>query len=254
MFAEAFVSRSEVRLLGFSHLGRFEDWRVFTMTSTDSGRTWTPPAEFPPLPRRAWPQARCVASWGEWLIPFISYEPSGDTSASPMDDGAVSRAFNGVLISGDQGHTWNRSGQTGPTAGWAENTVVELTDGALAMLVRADGTGHLLRSDSTDRGRTWSPPRPSGIPNPGTRCRLLRLADGRIVLLHNPCPTAGVRNPLAMWVSDDDMRTWPWRRVLTDFPGDLRYPDGFADEQEGFVHLAFDYNRHDVIYWAAELP
>ncbi len=62
------------------------------------------------------------------------------------------------------------------------------------------------------------------------------------------------RSPLALWVSDDDMETWGSRRVLTDFPGMLAYPDGQVDADERFVHFAFDYNRHDVIYWGARLP
>jgi len=50
------------------------------------------------------------------------------------------------------------------------------------------------------------------------------------------------------------MGTWGYRRELTDFPGMLAYPDGVVDGDEGAVHFAFDYNRHDVIYWGAALP
>jgi hypothetical protein len=55
-------------------------------------------------------------------------------------------------------------------------------------------------------------------------------------------------------MSADDMATWYSRRIVTDFPGMLAYPDGFVDEQAGLLHFAFDYNRHDVIYWGARLP
>jgi hypothetical protein len=34
----------------------------------------------------------------------------------------------------------------------------------------------------------------------------------------------------------------------------LAYPDGVVDQDERYLHFAFDYNRHDVIYWGAELP
>ena len=27
-----------------------------------------------------------------------------------------------------------------------------------------------------------------------------------------------------------------------------------SDEDERFLHFAFDYNRHDVIYWKIEIP
>ena len=50
------------------------------------------------------------------------------------------------------------------------------------------------------------------------------------------------------------MTTWGYKRVITDFPGQLSYPDGVVSEDEGFVHFAFDYNRHDLIAVSAELP
>jgi len=59
---------------------------------------------------------------------------------------------------------------------------------------------------------------------------------------------------LAIWISDDDMESWGYQRVLTDFPGHLAYPDGVVDTAEEYLHFAFDYNRHDVIYWGAKLP
>ncbi|MHB9033336.1 MAG: hypothetical protein ACYC6L_09840 [Anaerolineae bacterium] len=42
--------------------------------------------------------------------------------------------------------------------------------------------------------------------------------------------------------------------MLTSFPGMLAYPDGELDAGERYIHLVFDYNRHDCIYWGAELP
>jgi predicted neuraminidase len=132
------------------------------------------------------------------------------------------------------------------------------------MLIRADGTGCLHRSDSTDRGRTWSPVTPTAIPNPGTKAQLHRLADGRIALLHNASSATSHpnsktaaqvnRNPLSLWLSADDLATWSYRRDLTDFPGMLAYPDGEVSADGQFIHFAFDYNRHDVIYWGARLP
>jgi len=63
------------------------------------------------------------------------------------------------------------------------------------------------------------------------------------------------RNPLALWISDDDdAATWSYRRVITDFPAMLAYPDGEIDPEERHLHFAFDYNRHDVIYWQVAIP
>lgn len=252
-FSEATVHGGEIRVFIQTHGGYFEDWRDFVLVSRDNGRTWAEPVPFEPLPRRAFVRNLYVASWGEWFLPFQTYDTVPDPAPSPLKDGSH-KALNGVLISRDEGKTWAKSNAIGPTAGWAENNVVELRDGRMVMLIRADGKGYLLRSDSKDKGRTWSPPEPAGIPNPGSKFRLHRLSTGRILLIHNSNPKPGLRNPLALWASDDDMATWAHKRVLTDFPGQLQYPDGFVDEREGYVHFAFDYNRHDLIYVGARLP
>ncbi|MBS11352.1 MAG: hypothetical protein CME19_07105 [Gemmatimonadetes bacterium] len=92
------------------------------------------------------------------------------------------------------------------------------------------------------------------MPNPGTKIRLHRLSDGRIILIHNPNSTPEIRNPLAIWLSDDDTATWAHRRTITDFPGQVSYPDGVVSNDEQFVHFAFDYNRHDLVAVSAETP
>ena len=254
LLSEVIVHGEEIRIMGESHLGRFEDWQVFVLISTDNGETWGTPLPFTPLPRRTFIRNLYISTWGEWFLPFQSYDTVADSAASPLVDGSFKSAVNGVLISNDEGWTWEKSAEAGPTAGWAENNLVELRDGRLVMLIRADRTGSLKRSESTDRGRTWSSPVATDIPNPGTKFRLHRLRSGRIVLIHNPNPNPGVRNPLALWTSDDDMHTWSHKRTLIDFPGQLQYPDGFVDEAEGYIHFAFDYNRHDLIYVGAKLP
>jgi len=264
LFSEMIVREDGTTMFVQTHRGNFSDWRVWTIEGDADARTWSEPKPFELLPRRTFIWNLCVTSWGEWLLPFQTYDTMDDPDPAPHKDGSFQRAMNGVLISADEGRTWTLSNRIGPTAGWAENNVVELRDGRLIMLIRADGTGSLRRSESSDRGRTWSEPEATDIPNPGTRFRLFRLSDERIVLLHNPnartshpnskrqCQVA--RNPLALWVSDDDMESWPEQRVLTRFPGMLAYPDGVVDQEERYLHFAFDYNRHDVIYWGAELP
>ncbi len=240
------------RLLAFVHThdGGFGDWRCWTIESFDDGRTWSDPARLEPFPRNTFVRNLCETTWGEWVFPVQTYlPPEGVTDRREL----LKHGHNGAIISENAGQTWERSEVVGPTSGWVENNIVEVSDENLIMLIRADRTGHLLRSESRDRGRTWSAPRPTRIPNPGAKFRLHRLTDGRICLVHNPNP-GRTRNPLALWISDDEMQTWGYQRVLTDFPGALAYPDGVVDHEERYIHLAFDYNRHDVIYWGAAIP
>lgn len=254
LLSEVCLAGDEIRIMGVTHGGYFERWRNVVITSKDSGKTWSEAVPFEPLPRRTFVRNLYVSTWGEWFLPYQTYDTVDEPDVSPLKDKSFRKALNGVLISQDGGTTWTDSKRTGPISGWAENNIVELRDERMVMLIRADGKGYLLRSESRDRGRTWSSPKPSDIPNPGSKFRLFRLSTGRIVLVHNACGKPGLRNPLALWASDDDMATWAHQRVITDFPGQLQYPDGVVDERDGFVHFAFDYNRHDLIYVGAKLP
>ena len=247
------------------HGGRFDRWRVATTTSSDNGKSWSAPVDFAPLPRRAMIRNLYQTTWGDWLLPFQYYEPASQGwEVSVIDDGSRATPWNGVLIGESPHGPWQEGQRIQGANNWAEVNVVELRDGRLVMLARSDGAGVLLRSESPDRGRTWSPYGRTDIPNPGSKFRLFRLRDGRILLLHNPCgqtkhpnnkPWATVtRNPLALWISDDDMATWGHRQVITDFPGMLAYPDGEIDPGERRLQFAFDYNRHDVIYWSVPIP
>lgn len=260
---EVLVHDGRISIFASLHAGSFDAFHTCLITSSDSGHTWSTPQPFRPLPRRTFVRNRVVCSWGEWVFPFQSYPVmNGNPDTSIWSDGSFKAPAVGALVTPDEGRTWLPSA-TATGVEWAENNIVERADGSLVMLVRADKTGCLWSSVSTDRARNWSVLEPTDIPNPGSKFRLFRLADGRIILIHNPNPsTRGAnatgnqpnRNPMAMWISDDDMKSWGYKRNLTDFPGSHSYPDGFVDEAEGYVHFAYDYNRHDLIYWAAAIP
>lgn len=247
------------------HAGRFDHWETAVIRSSDNGYTWTAPESFAPLPRRSMIRNLYRTQSGSWILPYQYYEPTGNWEASVFDDGSMNHVWNGTLLADSPDGPWRPGGTLQGSRGWAEVNVVELRDGRLVMLARCDGRpngeGCLLRTESTDGGRSWSAYRRSGIPNPGSKFRLFRLSDDRIVLLHNPTPATSHpngkcahRNPLGVWISDDDMETWGDQRILADFPGMLAYPDGEVDADERLLHFAFDYNRHDVIYWRVEIP
>lgn len=264
LLSEAYVEGNDIVILVTTHDGTFGHWQNFTIESPDNGHTWSVPRPLAAMPRRAFARNRYIASWGDWYLPYQSYDTVADWIVAPHADGSFKQPLNGVLISHDKGQTWTPSQSIAGAKGWAENNVVELSDGSMIMLMRSDGDGCLLRSESTDRGRSWSKPVRTDVPNPGSKARLHRFKDGRILLVHNPNPqtshpntrpqAACQRNPLSIWISDDDMRSWGYKRDLTDFPGMLAYPDGVLDESTNTLHIAFDYNRHDVIYWGAKLP
>lgn len=253
LLSEVIVHNNNITIFAHSHQGFFEDWQCFTLTSSD-GYTWGDPKPFEPFPRRTFVRNLYISTWGSWYLPFQSYDTESEPTPSHLKDGSNKWGINGVLISNDEGQTWIKSETLGPQSGWNENNLVELSDSRLAMLCRADGTGRLSYSQSTDLGLSWVPWSDSDIPNPGSKFRLHRLKDGRILLIHNPNSKSGIRNPLSLWISNNDMQSWNHKRVITDFPGKLSYPDGFVEEDESYVHFAFDYNRHDLISVSSSIP
>lgn len=155
----------------------------------------------------------------------------------------------GVLLSDDEGETIRLRGylKGGLHGHLIEPRVIELSDGTVVMLIRSQRDGRLWRAFSKDGGETWSKPERSEIPNPAAKVCILKGKDGRIFLLHNPVDvedqTYGGRNPLSLWISEDDMKTWPIKVELirdADPKACLNYPDGFIDEERKEIVMCWE--------------
>lgn len=250
-----------------THDGTFGDWKEWMTRSGDSGRSWSPLAPVPGrLHERTFLRKHIVTRDGRILLPFQHYLRVDETKSISKKRrfSAPTDPRNGVLMSGDGGETWTEHGSIRLTDdddyhGWAENNIVELEDGRIAMIIRADRLGGVLYyAESTDGGRTWPEfAKKTAIPNPGSKATLYSLGGNRVGLLHNPNPKG--RHPLALWVSFDGMKTWPYRRVLVAESGKgpgkaLNYPDGFVSEDGKWLHFAFDDARYRAVYVGARLP
>jgi hypothetical protein len=272
---ELMVRRDRCTLFFSTHSQTWgHDWQSWRMHSTDGCRTWSKPEPMPGrLARFTFIRNHIVTRDGRILLPFQHYLGPGPGVPPPPPEEKpwhralghyVSNPRNGVLMSGDGGATWTEHGDIRLTDddryhGWAENNVVELSDGRIAMIIRADRLGGVLYyAESKDGGRTWPAMAvKTDIPNPGSKATLYSLGGDAVALLHNPNPKH--RSPLALWVSFDGMKTWPYRRVLVaescDGPkGRLNYPDGFVSKDRQFLHFGFDDNRHRAVYYGAKLP
>jgi hypothetical protein len=121
-----------------------------------------------------------------------------------------------------------------------------------------DTTGRNGVLMSADGGYTWPEfARKTDIPNPGSKATLYGLGGGTVALLHNPNPVH--RSPLALWISEDGLKTWPYRRVLVSEAcngpnGWLNYPDGFVSADRHCLHFAYDDSRHRAVFYGATLP
>lgn len=250
-----------------THDGTFANWKEWMTHSDDSGRSWSQLSPVPGrLHDRTFVRNHIVTRDGRILLPFQHYRRVKETKqiSNNRRFSAPTDPRNGVLISEDGGATWQEFGDIRLSTnddyhGWAENNIVELNDGRIGMIIRADGLGgRLYYAESPDGGRSWPEfARKTAIPNPGSKATLYGLGGDRVALLHNPNPKH--RSPLSLWISFDGMKTWPYQRVLvpesSDGPdGRLNYPDGFVSDDRQWLHFAYDDNRHRGVYYAARLP
>lgn len=171
-------------------------------------------------------------------------QEAGERAGESDDDNDVRETISGVLVSEDQGKTWNEFGRiVHPRSHVLEGAVVEVPvkDGSAASSEEGDaaaGTktqllmmfrsscGCLMKATSSDFGRTWNPLQHTILPNPNSKIDMLRLRSGHIVLGFNNHKQRSkqmamegcrmCRTHLHLAVSDDHGTTFSWVATLDD--------------------------------------
>jgi predicted neuraminidase len=152
-------------------------------------------------------------------------------------------SFSLMNISDDWGQTWHASAPL-IGAGNIQPSIVQRKDGSLYTLMRDNGPPpkRLMQSESRDRGETWSPVTDTELPNPGSGAEIIALRNGHWVLASNDLERA--RNRLMIQISDDEGRTWKWKRALEFAPdegGRFHYPS-ILQAKDGTLHATYSYH------------
>jgi predicted neuraminidase len=155
--------------------------------------------------------------------------------------------FSLMAVTDDWGATWQASMPL-VGAGNIQPSVVRRRDGSLYTLMRDNGPPpqRLMQSDSWDRGLTWSAVTDSGVPNPGSGAEVIVLRNGNWLLIAND--TEEGRHQLAVMLSDDEGRSWKWKRYLErDAPGEesgrYHYPS-VIQARDGTLHATYSHHLH----------
>lgn len=228
--------------------------RVLRRLSSDGGLTWGPSEVVFDRPGSFLRNPIVVLSNGDWLLPAYHCDPDGE--------GTV------VQLSSDQGRSWT-SVEIPEGVGQVQLSAAEVAPGEVLGVFRSRAADRIHRSVSKDYGRTWSAPEKTTLPNNNSAIQVLRLADGRLILVFNDCSAerdqfrwvpdgAGgvrrktLRTPLTLALSEDDGATWPyWRNLQVQ---DAEYRDnefGYSyptllQTRDGKLHVAYSFLRKTI--------
>lgn len=217
--------------------------RSWLITSADDGVTWSKPRDITRQTKRE--HAVTTVAGGPGIGIQLRHGPHAGRILIPFNEGPFGLWNIYAIYSDDQGKTW-AMGQVAPgnlidtgkgkkTSTVNETQFVELRDGSIRFNVRR-WAGKAVRKTcvSQDGGVTWSPI--GDVPeivDPGCMGSILRYtdpADGAPSRLLYTGPQSTRRENGTVFLSTDEGKTWPVKRVLD--PGSFAYscltalPDG----------------------------
>lgn len=213
---------------------RISAWTTWVLVSHDGGATWSAPRPLvagdvggrgpvknPPvlLPSGTWLAPASTEAWEPELRwqPFVDRSTDGGTTWQaveiPVDHSTLDGA--GLIqpalwFDGEHVHALMRT-----TEGWA------------------------YHSTSDDDGATWSPARPTTLPNNNSGLCAAAVPGG-VAVVHNPVSENwGPRCPLVLSLSTDGCRTWRTVATIEDgrtpVPGEPRLEPSLPGSTSGFL-------------------
>jgi predicted neuraminidase len=180
-----------------------------------------------------------------WMTRAHPYLLDGTRLIVPLYSDGFS--FSLMAFTDDWGKSWSTSTPL-VGAGNIQPSIARRKDGTLVTYMRDNGPApkRLMTSTSSDRAATWSPVVDTQFPNPGSGAEVLALKNGHWVLIYNDLERG--RYQLAVSLSEDEGRTWPWTRHLERDPastdpqqlGEYHYPS-IMQARDDTLHASYSY-------------
>lgn len=220
--------------------------RIAAKISRDGARTWSDTSFITFEEGTLVQAAPIVLSDGDYLLP-IWKETGHDTEFVAPDAASFFLRYN------PKTRKWTESSRIHSRIGNIEPSPVERTPGHLLTFNRRAGgygpgtpgfPGYIVRSESHDAGRTWSPGVETEFPNPNAAVALLKLQSGKLLLVYNNSLTD--RSPLTAAISTDNGKTFPTRFNLAEGKNDYAYPY-LIQSRDGVIHLVYTSQRRSTV-------
>ncbi len=151
-----------------------------------------------------------------------------------------------MAISKDNGNTWKPSLPI-VGRGCSQPALIQKNDGTVMAFMRNEGDPPygIMTSSSTDNGHAWSVSDQIDILNPSSSVEAHKLDNGEWLLVANDLRKG--RNRLTAYLSDDEGKTWRWKRHLEDEPrgkGSFSYP-GTIQSKDGKIHVTYSHHTSE---------
>ncbi len=218
-----------------------ETWSAGRLFSRDDGRTWSKPEHLP------------AGLYGPIRVkPLIL--PDGTIISGTSVESYRSWAT-WIERSTDNGKTWTRHGPisapppndpaTTQIHGIIQPAIVQISGKHLRLYARSTGTvGRICVADSHDAGITWTNAHAIDLPNPNAGIDVVKLKDGRYVMIYNHTPKG--RSPLNLAISSDGDKWTPFQALETE-PGEYSYP-AMIQGSDGSLHITYTWKRKLIKY------
>jgi predicted neuraminidase len=147
-----------------------------------------------------------------------------------------------IAISDDGGQTWQNSLPI-VGSGDVQPALVQEKSGNILAFMRDNGEdpNRVQVSESTDAGFSWTAAHKINIPNTAS-VELMVLQDGRWAFIGDDEDDGRYR--LSIYLSDDEGKTWKWKRTLEDEQkgeGSFSYPC-LIQTRDGLMHISYSYS------------
>jgi predicted neuraminidase len=180
---------------------------------------------------------------GDYLLP-VYHETGEDREVVGADSVSMFLRYD------PRTHEWSESGQIRSAKGNIQPAVAAVDGDHLVAYCRRGGgygptsDGYLVRAESFDNGRSWTPGVDSQFPNPNAAVDFLRLRNGHLLLVYNRSMEA--RTPLSIAISADRDASYSQRRDLLTGEGPYAYPYAIQSRDDK-IHLVFTSQERTVI-------
>ncbi|QDT76233.1 sialidase family protein [Lacipirellula limnantheis] len=202
--------------------------------SSDQGETWSD-SDVLTFERGMMVRSQPIQlAGGDILLP-IYHETGTDRESVGADSASLFARYD------KKTKEWSFTDEIHSRLGNIQPSVVAVDDDHLLAFCRRGGgygtvrDGFMVRTESSDRGRTWSPGVDTEFPNPNAAIDLIKLANGHLALIYNDS-FEGERMPLTMRISTDGGKTWPTARELVNRPGDDAAYPYIIQTADGKIH------------------